>query len=1222
MRTRFSAIPILAAALALVLPFIGARAADPPLGARIARYDAGSALLDAGLNEKAAQSFERALDENGGLAELGEGLIEARSRLCAPNAALAYCAKALDRTTGPQQGIFKLFLSGEKARLQRDFSEAAVYFRRARDAAALEKDTLSAILCGEALAMCLLSKEDAPGALESVRALPALSPNTPSAGRLRAGIMLHEADCLNASDRIGEADSLYRDALSLAKASGFRWIERGSLAGLGRLGEKRQRNEDARDFYARALALARDMMDKEGIAILLNNLGQVEVNVGALDAAEGHFAQAWETADACGLNWILGYVLYGRGALAESRGNKEEAIGFFQQALAAQEEKGSVQGELGAHLRLGYLRSSLGEYARAIRHYTYALEAYEKTNNLYGLGWTLGGLAVTYHKLGDFKKAGEYYRRALDVKRRLGDERGAAWSLNSLGMIEDLQGRYRNALSFEDEAMTIYEKVGDRAGVGEALYGLGDYDQALKHYGKAFAIAVETGNRSLLGKVASGMGSAYQSAGRPDLAGDFYVKCLELARASKEPTEIGWALNNLASFRIELGEIATARKYLEEALRLLPGEGQDYLRARTLYLVGSVGKEDSSSIACFERALSLAEESGLEELKWKCLSDLGELYFTMGDTAKSYALQHRAIVSVESLRRLAGADELRRRFLEPAILPYERIVSVILSRSGNASDVKEAFSYTEQCRAQILASLLREAMERTGSKVNDRLLDAERATLSRLTYCQARLQNGTITPQERAELLAKIDDIEQRFINLRLMLERGNGEYVAALYPIVEQPDELLSTLAADERVLSFFLGARRSYVFCGRGEELTVRELPAKDFIERRVDYFLGLLQQMADAPEAAPPDSAALTEGARVDSAAPAPAAIPDGVLDSAANELFELLLGPVAEKLGSGERLIIIPDGLLSRLPFALLKSGGRYLVEDHDVSYAPSLRTLLYLRQRNVVRARSTRVNEYNVIAIGASGESAAGSKGGSRVYPFTDIPIEPLQRAAQEAKDVSSIFSRSLVLSGRSAEESAFKGSRLDNTGIIHVAAHAYIDDSDLRRSFIVLNPERSFEDTLALPAEDGLLQWQEIAALKLNAALVTLSACRSAGGVLSSGEGISGLTEAFLYAGAGCVVAAQLDVSDELAGGMMVEYYRNVRKGLGCAAALSAAQRWALARSDVLGRPAVWGAFAAIGDGASAPKLSRGFEHPMRIVLALCATAAALVALFVLRRRR
>lgn len=370
-----------------------------------------------------------------------------------------------------------------------------------------------------------------------------------------------------------------------------------------------------------------------------------------------------------------------------------------------------------------------------------------------------------------------------------------------------------------------------------------------------------------------------------------------------------------------------------------------------------------------------------------------------------------------------------------------------------------------------------------------------------------------------------------------------------------------------------------------------------------------------MANAPPGKASDPAA------PDTAASAVPALPAQVFELAANELYDLLLAPAARSLGAGKKLVIVPDGFLNRLPFALLKSGGRYLVADHDISYAPSMRTLRYLRERGAVRSRSTHTPEYDVIAIGASGEGAAGTKGGERVYPFTDIPIEPLPRAAQEAKDVASVFSRSLVLAGRSAGESALKASRIDDTGILHIAAHAYIDSDDLRRSFIVLNPERGFGDTLARVSEDGILQWHEIAALKLNAALVTLSACRSAGGVLSNGEGISGLTEAFLYAGGGCVLAAQLDIPDDLAGEMMVEYYRNIGKGLDASAALSAAQRSAVAKGGAIASPAVWGAFVAIGDGASAPRLSHGLARTKFVFLALVLAAAVLVA-FVMRRRR
>lgn len=1207
--------------LALAAGAAGAASAPVPAGKRIETYVAGAALLDAGENERAARFFEEALTERGGLVELAEGLIEARSRLCAPNAAIARCGQAIPETQGAEREIFEAYLNGERSRMQRDFRAAAARFRGAFSTAERAGDTLSAVVCGRALAQCLVATQDAPGALESANALSAVASGLSPSGRLAASVISLHAECLNAADSIEAADVLYREALSLAKAGKFRQVESSCLAGLGRLDDKRQRNGEAISLYGRALTLERTMGNKEKTAALLNNLGQVDVNAGDLEAAAGHFAEAEGIANACGLKWILGYVSYGRGALAEKKGDREAALKLFQQALALHRERGDVWGELGVELRLGYIRGTLGQYALAVGHYERALKVYEETKSLYGMSWTLAGLAVTYHKLGDFAKAEEYYRRTLDVKRRLGDTRGAAWSLNSLGMIADMRGRYRDALSFGHEAMAMYREAGDRAGIGEAHFGigsvyfyLGNYTEAMGHYEEAFAVATETGDRQLLGRVVSGMGSVYFAAGRLDLAGELYRKCLEIARASKEKTEIAWALNNLASLDIQLGAPAAARTRADEALAILPAEEQDYIRARSLYLKGMAGGPGDSSIGYLERALALAEGSGLEDLRWKCLSDLGELYLAKGDTAKSYSLQHHAIVSVESLRRLAGSDELRRHFFRPAILPYERIVSVILTRSGRAQDVKEAFSYTERCRAQILASLLREAMDRTGAKGNDRLLEREREILARLTFYQARLQDGTIAPAERAGYLEKIEGLEKRFASLSFRFEQGD-DYVSALYPKVEQPDELLSALAPDEIVLSYFLGEKRSFVFCGKNGELAVRELPAKAFIEQRVDYFLSLLQQMANTPNRTAAGSAA-------PDTASAGGAIPAQVFEFAAKELYDLLLEPVARSLGAGDRLVIIPDGLLNRLPFALLKSGDRYFVADHDISYSPSLRTLRYLRERGAVRSRSSRAPEFDIIAIGASGEGAAGPKSGARVYPFTDIPIEPLSGAAREAKDVASVFSRSLVLSGRSAGEGALKASRIDDTGILHIAAHAYIDNDDLMRSFIVLNPESGFGDTLANVSEDGILQWHEIAALKLNAALVTLSACRSAGGVLSYGEGMSGLTEAFLYAGGGCVLAAQLDIPDELAGAMMAEYYRGIKKGLGAAAALSSAQRAAIAQDGALGGPAVWGAFVAIGDGASAPRLSHGFARSKFVVLGLVLAAAVLAALVVRGRRR
>ena len=178
-----------------------------------------------------------------------------------------------------------------------------------------------------------------------------------------------------------------------------------------------------------------------------------------------------------------------------------------------------------------------------------------------------------------------------------------------------------------------------------------------------------------------------------------------------------------------------------------------------------------------------------------------------------------------------------------------------------------------------------------------------------------------------------------------------------------------------------------------------------------------------------------------------------------------------------------------------------------------------------------------------------------------------------------------MFDRSRYLTGDDATERAFQNAGVERARIVHIAAHSYVDNEDVRRSFIVLTPEARPEGD-GEGVDDGLLQWHEIAGLRLDAALVTLSACRAAGGVLAHGEGITGLTQAFLYAGGDCVLASFVDVSDRFAGRFMAAFYRGLKGGLGGAAALRAAQIEAMGWDDIAYEPALWGSFALIGNGS------------------------------------
>ena len=160
--------------------------------------------------------------------------------------------------------------------------------------------------------------------------------------------------------------------------------------------------------------------------------------------------------------------------------------------------------------------------------------------------------------------------------------------------------------------------------------------------------------------------------------------------------------------------------------------------------------------------------------------------------------------------------------------------------------------------------------------------------------------------------------------------------------------------------------------------------------------------------------------------------------------------------------------------------------------------------------------------------------------------------------------------------GPAATEEALKSPDANEYRIIHLAAHAVVDEIVPRRSAVLLSPGGS---------DDGLLQVSEIANLSLSADLVVLAACRSNVGRLVRGEGLLSLSRAFMHAGARAIVATSWKVDDRETAWLMREFYRAIgeraRPGRGAAARAAAGAR---RRRHARRAPANWGAFLVMGD--------------------------------------
>jgi CHAT domain-containing protein len=187
-------------------------------------------------------------------------------------------------------------------------------------------------------------------------------------------------------------------------------------------------------------------------------------------------------------------------------------------------------------------------------------------------------------------------------------------------------------------------------------------------------------------------------------------------------------------------------------------------------------------------------------------------------------------------------------------------------------------------------------------------------------------------------------------------------------------------------------------------------------------------------------------------------------------------------------------------------------------------------------------------------------------------------LAPLPRTKDEIQYIAGLFpaDRRKVLMGSGCTEEAIKRESLRRYRRLHIASHSLIDEKSPLRSAIVLTPGDDAE-------EDGLLEVSEIARLELDCDLVVVSACQTGRGQLLSGEGIVGLSRAFLYAGARSVVVSLWNVSDISTGRLMKHFYQNLTGGLTNAAALRKAKVEMLSNGKETRHPHYWSSFVMIG---------------------------------------
>jgi len=266
----------------------------------------------------------------------------------------------------------------------------------------------------------------------------------------------------------------------------------------------------------------------------------------------------------------------------------------------------------------------------------------------------------------------------------------------------------------------------------------------------------------------------------------------------------------------------------------------------------------------------------------------------------------------------------------------------------------------------------------------------------------------------------------------------------------------------------------------------------------------------------------------------------------LKRTSNQLFDQLIRPLEKTLS--KRLIIVPHGILHYLPFAALQKADRFLIEDHTISTLPSASVMEFLK------APST-TGSVSALVFGNPDLGRA----------ELDLP-----GAEAESREIASIFPGARLLVRRDASESAAKALSA-NARYIHFATHGHFDAEKPLESGLLMHPDTN---------NDGRLTVTELFDLDLKADLVTLSACDTALGRISSGDDVVGFTRGLMYAGASSIVSSLWPVDDQATRTLMTSFYRHLQAGEPKAQALRSSQ---LALRSTYPNPYYWAAFQLYG---------------------------------------
>jgi CHAT domain-containing protein/tetratricopeptide (TPR) repeat protein len=733
------------------------------------------------------------------------------------------------------------------------------------------------------------------------------------------------------------------------------------------------------------------------------------------------------------------------------------------------------------------------------------------------LGEARRGQGRVFQARGNAAARDAAYQDALAIFESSGDAKGSGQVRSDMGYAAWQKADYGNARKLYEEAAGIFERAGLKTDQASALrnmtFGNMPLAERITTLERAFAIAVESPDRRLEGLILHQLGDSMSGKGDQQAALEYYERALPLLERPGDPASLARLLTSFGRLHRIHGDASVAIGYYERALELVRGgtdrDAERQLEDALAIAFGAL-HQPREALAHAERSLAIAREARPALVKVAQLR-VGEFAVRTGDVDRA--------IELLSEPQASPGNEASRHSSMALVLAQRGNADAALIEANQAIAVSETLDWEYKIRAYNARSV---AHEQAG-----RLIEAAADATTAVTILDG-IRGSLVTSDAfRAAFSDGYREFFDRAVTLNERIERHDEAYriaetgrARALRDLIDNkdraPEAATSAPIADgDALVAYWVtrSATYAWVVTSRGVVLSKRI----DVTRTALDSMVTDSQSLSTAVATVRGDQ---------------PSAVFEKDPRPALRAIHDHIVAPLRASFGSARRLLIVPDGPLLGMSFAeLIDAKGRYLLEDYTLQYAPSARLLAR-------RARTAATESALLVSVSSGFPKAIG------------VSLGPLPAASKEVDLISTLFRTGATrISEGDATESNIRNV-IGRRRVIHFATHAVASNAHPADSFLALR---------AGGGQDGRLTAAEIAALPIDADLVVLSACRGAAGRVS-GEGMLGLSRAWLGAGAHSLLASVRELPDEAAADMLPAFYRSWRTSGDAAEALRAAQ--------------------------------------------------------------